>query len=423
MLRTVSVLLVVVAILALDGCATANVANDPHRLVLVTVADAGAGGMPPRGYHQPGYRISEGTATTLAGLEHDYRLTPVDGWPIDLLNVYCAVMAVDPDRGVDETLARISADPRVRLAQPMQAFNVHGGYDDPYFSQQYGTNAAQVMQMHQRATGRGIRVAVIDTGADRSHPDLRGRIDTARNFVSDDAHFDSDIHGTAVAGIIAANADNGIGIVGLAPDADLLVLKACWQHAIDDVRAQCNTFTLAKALTFAIDQHADIINMSLAGPNDPLLSLLIEVALARGIVLVAAQDAPDDFPADVPGVIAVRAAPRDDSQAMTDADHTVVDVAAKNLLSTSPGGHYDYFSGSSMGAARVAGLSALLRQEHTSASIEQMLRDLDIRLAALNPSGSEPDTRVVTHAPMPPADALTPPVDRPRTTALHIEGT
>src|SRR5258705_9176099 len=144
--------------------------------------------------------------------------------------------------------------------------------------------------MQQRATGRGIRVAVIDTGGDRSHPDLRGRIDTARNFVSDDARFDSDIHGTAVAGIIAANADNGIGIVGLAPDAGLLVLKACWQHAIDDVRAQCNTFTLAKALTFAIDQRADIINMSLGGPNDPLLGLLIEIALTRGIIIVAAQD-------------------------------------------------------------------------------------------------------------------------------------
>ena len=199
-------------------------------------------------------------------------------------------MAIDPARGVDETLARISADPRVRLAQPMQAFNVHGGYDDPYFSQQYGANAAQLLQMHQRATGRGIRVAVIDTGADRTHPDLQGRIDTARNFVGDDARFDSDIHGTAVAGIIAANANNGIGIVGLAPDADLLVLKACWQRALDDIRAQCNTFTLAKALTFAIDQHADIINMSLGGPNDPLLALLIEVALARGIVVVAAQD-------------------------------------------------------------------------------------------------------------------------------------
>jgi len=411
------------AILMLNGCAMARPSADPQRLVIVTVADGGAGGMPPRGYHKPGYPISDNAATALAGLERDYRLTPVDGWPIDLLDVYCAVMAVDPNSGVDETLARISADPRVRLAQPMQAFTVHGGYDDPYFNQQYGASSAQLLRMHQRATGHGVRVAVIDTGADRTHPDLQGRIGTARNFVASDSRFDSDIHGTAVAGIIAANANNGVGIVGLAPGADLLVLKACWQGAPDDIRATCNTFTLAKALTFAIDQRADIINMSLGGPNDPLLSLLIEVALARNIVVVAAQDAPDDFPADVAGVIAVRAADRNEPRPAADADHSVMDVAARDLLSTSPGGRYEYFSGSSMGAARVAGLSALLRQEGSSLSAAQMLHDLDQRLAALGARGAEPDTRLVTHAPGTTGSLTTPPADRPRAvSALRIEG-
>ena len=249
-------------------------------------------------------------AAALAGLRHDYRLVAIDGWPIETLGVYCAVMEVDPARSVDETLARVKADPRVQLAQPMQLFSVHGGYDDPYFSQQYGAGSMQLLQMHQQATGRGIRVALIDTGVDRTHPDLKGRIGIARNFVADDARFDTDIHGTAVAGIIAADANNATGIVGIAPDADLLALKACWQGARDDIRAQCNTFTLAKALTFAIDQHADVINMSLGGPNDPLLALLIEVALARDIAVVAARESADEFPANLHGVIAVRAAGR-----------------------------------------------------------------------------------------------------------------
>src|SRR5678816_2631622 len=109
MLRTLLVL--ALALLFFNGCATSRT-DDPRRLVIVTVADNNTGGMPPRGYHQPGYRISDGAASALAGLERDYRLTPVDGWPIELLNVYCAVMAIDPTRGVDETLARISADPR-----------------------------------------------------------------------------------------------------------------------------------------------------------------------------------------------------------------------------------------------------------------------------------------------------------------------
>ena len=421
MIRTTLVL--ALALLFLNGCAT-SLTDDPRRLVIVTVADKDTGGMPPRGYHQPGYRISDGAASALAGLERDYRLTPVDGWPIDLLNVYCAVMAIDPTRGVDETLARISADPRVQLAQPMQVFDVHGGYDDPYFDQQYGAGSARVLQMHQTATGRGVRIAVIDTGADRSHPDLKGRIGTVRNFVGDDSRFDSDIHGTAVAGIIAANADNGIGIVGIAPDADLLLLKACWQTALDDISAQCNTFTLAKALTFAIDQHADIINMSLGGPNDPLLGLLIDLALSRGIVVVAAQDAPNEFPADRAGVIAVRTAQPDEPQPAPDVTHpVVVDAAARNLLSTSPGGRYDYFSGSSMGAARVAGLSALQRQEHAPLSTPQLIRDLDQRLAALGGHGSEPDTRLVTHALDVQGGVLPPSGRQPAVSVSRIDGT
>lgn len=85
MLRTMTVL--ALALLFLNGCATSRTTNDPRRLVIVTVADEVTGGMPPRGYHQPGYRISDGAASALAGLERDYRLTPVDGWPIDLLKV------------------------------------------------------------------------------------------------------------------------------------------------------------------------------------------------------------------------------------------------------------------------------------------------------------------------------------------------
>ena len=395
-MRPLKLLLATFTIVA-AGCAAAPRAPPTDRLVVVTVADTGGLRMPARGYHQPGYRISEGAALALAGLERDYGLTRVDGWPIDPLDVYCVVMQVDAAAGIDETLARVARDPRVRLAQPLQTFAVHGGYNDPYFNLQYGASSPELLQMHQRATGRGVHIAVIDTGVDRTHPDLAGRIGVARNFVDGDAHFDSDIHGTAVAGIIAADADNGLGIVGVAPSADLLALKACWQTASDDIAAQCNTFTLAKALTFAIEQHADVINLSLGGPHDPLLALLVGVALGRGAVVVAAQGSTDRFPGDVPGVIAVRVTSSSDTVLSESDDGTVIEVNAQQLLSTSPGGRYDYFSGSSMAAARVSGLSALLRQEHAGASIQQLIDDLDQRLVALGARGPTLDAPLVTH--------------------------
>jgi len=220
-----------------------------------------------------------------------------------------------------------------------------------------------------------VRVAIVDTGADRTHPDLNGHISIARDFVAAgaidvDRQFDSDIHGTAVAGIIVAAANNHVGIVGLAPDAEVLMLKACWQLNADEIAARCNSFTLAKALSFAIEQRVDIINLSLGGPADPLLIQLLQVALTRGILIVAAQDPLEQFPAGLPGVIAVNAVagPDIDAVARTVAINSdiagaeprlIVEAQASELLSTSPKGRYDYFSGSSMAAARVTGLSAL----------------------------------------------------------------
>src|SRR5262245_51761114 len=90
-----------------SGCATAPQWRDLSHLVVVTIADTGAPRAPPRGYHAPGYRLSNDAQRDLDGLEHDYNLRHVDGWPIDLLGVYCAVMAVDANADVDATLARV----------------------------------------------------------------------------------------------------------------------------------------------------------------------------------------------------------------------------------------------------------------------------------------------------------------------------
>jgi len=174
---------------------------------------------------------------------------------------------------------------------------------------QYKHNAAFVRELHRWSTGQGIDAAIIDTGIDRHHPELQQQITQAHNFVGDSKEqFNKDIHVTAVAGIIAAQANNHHGIVGLAPDAKLWALKACWQLERQSSSARCNSFTLASALSFAIDKDVDIINISLAGPSDPLIARLVAAAIDSGIIVVAADPVitNERFPAKLKGVIAVR---------------------------------------------------------------------------------------------------------------------
>ncbi len=179
-------------------------------------------------------------------------------------------------------LERLRTDQRVALAEPLQDYAVQTTAPDPYAGVQAGNERMDITQAHRISRGRGVRIALIDTGLASDHPDLQGRIDVQRNFVDNDAkRFQLDRHGTAIAGVIAANADNGVGIAGVAPEARLLALKACWQLQDGQDDARCNTFTLAQALASAIELKAKIINLSLTGPPDPLLSALAEKARAR----------------------------------------------------------------------------------------------------------------------------------------------
>ena len=127
---------------------------------------------------------------------------------------------------------------------------------------------------------------MIDSGIQANHPDLAGQLVVNRNFVAGQAEVAED-HGTGVAGVIAAKSDNGIGIAGVAPGARLLGLRACWQQRSATV---CDGLSLAKAFYFAVQARADVINLSLSGPDSRLLRTLLEAALSRGSVVVTAFD-------------------------------------------------------------------------------------------------------------------------------------
>ena len=231
-------------------------------------------------------------------------------------------------------------------------------YNDPYVGLQRGFQQMDVADAHPWSRGEGVKVAIIDTGVDIQHPDLRGSIAAAANFVdADDAQFRRDRHGTEMAGVIAAVANNREGIVGIAPNARLLVFKACWQTNSDADAARCNSFTLARALTAAFDAHAQVVNLSLAGPDDPLLGDLIREGQHRGVLFVGAAPDPAADQGGLlhqAGVIEVAGA---ESHAAID---TVLYAPGREILTLLPGGHYDFASGASIATAQVSGVIALM---------------------------------------------------------------
>jgi subtilisin family serine protease len=290
-------------------------------------------------------------------LARRYHLVLVDHWPIPALNLDCFVMRVVSGVASAALLQRLSAEPRVAAAQPMHLYRTLAD-NDPLAPLQPVIARWHLAELHRHTTGRHITVAELDSGVELTHPDLRGQVSNARNFV-DDGRYRGESHGTEVAGIIAARANNGIGISGVAPDARLLALRACWQGAPPASTASCSSFTLAKALQFALQAHAQVFNLSLAGPDDPLLAQLLQVALARRVTIVAAIDpavADGGFPASLPGVLAV--AGDNDSRQLAGA----LRAPGEDIPTTLPGARWGFVSGSSFAAAQVSGLVALLRE-------------------------------------------------------------
>jgi subtilisin family serine protease len=323
-------------------------------------------------------------------IARNYGLRLLGSWTMTSLGEQCAVFEVLRGRSAESVIRRLSSDPLVGLAQTIQTFETQA-YNDPLAHLQYSSQTLRLDQAHRWATGKGVRVAVVDTGVDFDHPDLRGRVTKAQSFVDGgERTFTTDVHGTAVAGVIAAAANNDVGIVGVAPGAEILALKACW-HLPARRGAMCNSYTLAKAVDFAIAQGAQILNFSLAGPKDPLLGRLLGTALSRGIVVVAADGGPAlDFPATREGVIGLRGS--DPLRGgLTGPDKTLSLLAAPgvDILTTAPRGSYDFFSGSSLAAAQASGIAALLLEKNpklTPAQVADVIRKTAHPLAATSVS-------------------------------------
>jgi len=332
-----------------------------------------------------GYRVGQDAWEQARRVATTYGLHQVVSWPIQALSMHCVVFEIASRRTVPEVLAALSKDSGVVLAQPLQEFHTltdagapvgsatpgatpagatpagaaPGGavpaYNDPLYDLQTNLKALGIARAHQRTQGAGVRIALIDTAVDTGHPDLRGRVVRTDSYLMTPAPAGASLrHGTAMAGVMAAVANNHIGIVGIAPLAQIEVFEACWQLQPVSDAAACNTFTVARALAAALASGAPLVNMSFAGPADPLLTALVEVGLKRGVTFVGAiagADAP--FPTTIPGVIAA-------AGTENPLPPGAFAAPAQHVMTLRPRGEYDFESGTSVAAAEITGIIALL---------------------------------------------------------------
>ncbi len=382
-------------LLALAGCASLSgdmraqlgADGDRDRQILVTVpqgreVSTALLGPPAERYrHRRGYGAAPRVERTLRQLAREHDVARVEGWPIASLDVYCEVLEVPAGVSIEALLRRLESDERVDLAQRMNTFEtLSSRYDDTYADLQAAVLDLEVESAHELATGRGVTVAVIDSGVDTRHPELRGRVVLARDLVeSAPMPREGEVHGTAMAGVIASAANNTQGIVGIAPDVSVAALRACRPDTAGAARARCSTLSLARALDLAFTMSPDVVNLSLNGPRDPLLSRLLARVLERGIVVVTARpDPPRDapgFPWSEPGVIVAQPAA---SKRGDPASGYLLGAPADEILTTAPSAGYAFLSGSSLAAAHVSGITALLIERRPSMGterIETLLRD------------------------------------------------
>ncbi|MGC8780357.1 MAG: S8 family serine peptidase, partial [Anaerolineae bacterium] len=301
-----------------------------------------------------------------------------------------ARLAVPPGQEM-AAIARLTALPWVAHAGLNRIARAAGYPADPRIGEQWHMRRIAAPAAWDLTFGSySLVVAVIDTGVDLSHPEFAGRLLTGYDYVNqDNAPNDDNGHGTHVAGIIAAAANNGIGVAGLAANVKLLPLKVL------DSAGNGNYYDIAAAIYRAADTGAQVINLSLGGlTDDPMWRNAVSYALGKNVFIAAAagncaqggpaclyQTNPDFYPAAIPGVAAVAASDHFDNWAPYSGFKPYIALAAPGgvsgdaVLSTLPGG-YGWKYGTSMATAQVSAAAALILTYRPAASPAQVMEIL-----------------------------------------------
>jgi thermitase len=269
----------------------------------------------------------------------------------------------------EHALARIreelERDPAVESVDYNYLYTASFIPGDPNFGEQWGLSTTGFENAWSTTLGSGVSIAIVDSGADVKHEDLKHNIGHTRDLINDDGTVEDPFkHGTHVTGIAAADTDNGIGVAGGCPNCRLFIAKVL------DGSGSGTADDVADGIIWGVKNGAKVVNLSFAGKGDsPAVKDAVDYATRRGAIVVAAAGNTSKsrlmYPAAYSNVLAVTATDQHDQLASFSNHGGWVDIAApgKGILSTMPGGRYAYRSGTSMAAPHVSALAGLLASE------------------------------------------------------------
>ncbi len=364
-------------------------------------ANAASSGVPPQNERRyvPDEVIttfsSTSTPQSIDQLARQYNLTRLDSQSFPLIGTTIYRWHINGRRSVPDAIGAIEDQRVVAGAQPNYLFTLQAdaataatktrGGD----SAQYALGKLQIERAHQVATGKDIPIALIDSEIDVKHPDLNGAITKSFDPLGGDAKPHP--HGTAMAGAIAAHGK----LSGIALGPHLLAARAFDNTAGE---AKGTSFAIYKSLQWAADNGARVINMSFAGPADPDMHRMLAAAYNKGIVLVAAAGnaGPNSaplYPAADPDVIAVTATDSNDALFKMANRGSYIAVAAPGveILALAPGESYQITTGTSVAAAHVSGIAAMLLEEKPSLTPNEVRSIIMSTARPLGSAGQQSD--------------------------------
>jgi subtilisin family serine protease len=294
----------------------------------------------------------------------------------------------------------INLDNNLQIKSVQASSNISKNYEKSDYSVQWfipQTKSDKALKILKQK--KEIKVAIVDTGVDYTHPELKNRVlkDLGYNFINNSKDtMDDNWHGTHVAGIIAADASKGTNVSGITGNTDVKIIPI----KVLDKNGQGSSDIMAKGIRYAADQGADIINFSVGFKvKDSFIEDAIKYAKNKGVFVVVSAgndgiNCDNSSPSGDNGAYTVSSLNQENERSVFSNFGNSVKISApgEEILSTVPNGDYEYKNGTSMAAPIVAGVAALIMEENPNLSADDVADILDKTAVDIMNKGKDVDT-------------------------------